>query len=40
MKVKTKIKLGGIWVGKIKHSKNKIDGIKWIEKPMKALGQS
>jgi hypothetical protein len=23
-------KTGGIWVGKLKHSKDKIEGIKWI----------
>ena len=33
-----KNKTGGIWVGKIKHSKDKIDEIKWLDKPMKALG--
>jgi hypothetical protein len=33
-----KNKTGGIWVGKIKHSKDKIEGIKWLEKPIKALG--
>jgi hypothetical protein len=29
-------KAEGIWVGK--HSKDKIDGIIWSEKPIKALG--
>jgi hypothetical protein len=33
-----KNKTGGIWVGKLKHSKDKIDGIKWSEKPIKTLG--
>ena len=33
-----KNKTGGIWVGKLKHSKDKIEGIKWSEKPIKALG--
>jgi hypothetical protein len=28
----------GIWVGKLKHSKDKIEGIKWSEKPIKTLG--
>jgi hypothetical protein len=27
-------KTGGIWVGKINHSKDKIEGIKWLEKPI------
>jgi hypothetical protein len=27
-----------IWVGKLKHSKDKIEGIKWYEKPIKTLG--
>jgi hypothetical protein len=27
-----KNKTGGIWVGKLKHSRNKIEGIKWSEK--------
>ena len=33
-----KNKTGGIWVGKLKHSKDKIQGIKWCEKPIKTLG--
>jgi hypothetical protein len=32
-----KNKTGGIWVGKLKHSKDKIEGIKWYEKPFKTL---
>jgi hypothetical protein len=32
-----KNKTGGIWVGKLKHSKDKIEGIKWYEKPIKTL---
>ena len=36
--LKNKNKTGEIWVGKLKHSKNKIEGIKWLEKPIKALG--
>ena len=31
-----KNKAEGIWVGK--HRMDKIDGIKWSEKPIKALG--
>ena len=33
-----KNKTGGIWVRKLKHSKDKIEGIKWSEKPIKTLG--
>jgi hypothetical protein len=33
-----KNKTGGIWVGKLKHSKDKIEGIQWYEKPIKTLG--
>ena len=33
-----KNKTRGIWVGKLKHSKDKIEGIKWYEKPIKTLG--
>jgi hypothetical protein len=33
-----KNKTGGILVGKLKHSKDKIEGIKWYEKPIKTLG--
>ena len=33
-----KNKTGGIWEGKLKHSKDKIQGIKWYEKPIKTLG--
>jgi hypothetical protein len=33
-----KNKTGGIWVGKLKHSKDKIEGIKWYEIPIKTLG--
>jgi hypothetical protein len=32
-----KNKTGGIWVGKPKHSKDKLEGIKWSGKPIKAL---
>ena len=33
-----KNKTGGIWVGKLKHSKDKLQGIKWSGKSIKALG--
>ena len=33
-----KNKTEGNWVGKVKHSKDQIKGIKWSEKPIKALG--
>jgi hypothetical protein len=33
-----KNKTGVIWVGILKHSKDKIEGTKWSEKPIKALG--
>jgi hypothetical protein len=33
-----KNKTGGIWVGKLNHRKDKIEGIKWSEKTIKALG--
>ena len=33
-----KNKTGGIWVGKLKHSKDKVEGIKWSEIPIKAMG--
>jgi hypothetical protein len=32
-----KNKTGGIWVGKLKHSKDEIEGIKWYEKPIKTF---
>ena len=28
----------GMWIGKLKHCKDKIEGIKWEDKPIKALG--
>ena len=31
-------KTEGIWIGKLKHSKDKINGINWTDKPVKALG--
>jgi hypothetical protein len=33
-----KNKTGEICVGKLKHSKDKIEGITWSEKPIKTLG--
>jgi hypothetical protein len=33
-----KNKTGVIWVGKLKYSKDKIEGIKWSEKHIKTLG--
>jgi hypothetical protein len=33
-----KNKTVGIWVGKLKHSKDEIEVIKWSEKPIKASG--
>ena len=31
-------KTEGIWVGKLKHCKDNIEGIKWTEEPVKVLG--
>lgn len=31
-------KTQGMWVGKLKNCKDKIEGIKWDNKPIKALG--
>lgn len=31
-------KTQGVWVGKLKNCKDKIEGIKWDNKPIKALG--
>ena len=33
-----KSKTEGIWVGKLKHSKDKFADINWTDKPVKALG--
>jgi hypothetical protein len=33
-----KNKAEGVWIGKHEHSKDKIEGFKWSEKPIKALG--
>ena len=33
-----KNKTEGIWIGKLKHSKDKIDNINFSDKPIKALG--
>jgi hypothetical protein len=31
-------KTEGLWVGKLKHSKDKVENIKWTNKPIKTLG--
>lgn len=31
-------KTEGLWIGKLKHCKDKIGGIKWTNEPVKALG--
>jgi hypothetical protein len=28
----------GLWIGKLKHSKDKVENIKWTNKPIKSLG--
>ena len=28
----------GLWIGKLKHCKDKVGGIKWTDKPVKTLG--
>jgi hypothetical protein len=28
----------GLWIGKLKHSKGKVENIKWTNKPIKSLG--
>ena len=27
-----------LWIGKLKHSKGKVENIKWTNKPIKSLG--
>jgi hypothetical protein len=27
-----------LWIGKLKHSKDKVENIKWTNKPIKSLG--
>ena len=31
-------KTEGLWIGKLKHSKDKVENIKWTNKPIKTLG--
>jgi hypothetical protein len=31
-------KTEGLWIGKLKHSKDKVENIKWTNKPIKSLG--
>ena len=31
-------KTEGLWIGKLKHCKDKVGGIKWTDKPTKTLG--
>ena len=31
-------KTQGLWIGKLKHCKDKVGGIKWTDKPTKTLG--
>ena len=31
-------KTDGLWIGKLKHSKDKVENIKWTNKPIKSLG--
>jgi hypothetical protein len=31
-------KTEGLWIGKLKHSKDKEENIKWTNKPIKTLG--
>jgi hypothetical protein len=33
-----KDKTEGLWIGKLKHCKDKVGGIKWTDKPVKTLG--
>jgi hypothetical protein len=30
-------KTEGLWIGKLKHSKDKVENIKWTNKPIKSL---
>jgi hypothetical protein len=36
--IMNKDKTEGVWIGKLKHSKDKVGGIKWTDKPVKTLG--
>ena len=31
-------KADGLWIGKLKHNKDKVENIKWTNKPIKSLG--
>jgi hypothetical protein len=31
-------KTEGLWIGKLRHSKDKVENIKWTNKPIKSLG--
>ena len=31
-------KTEGLWIGKLKHSKDKVENISWTNKPIKSLG--
>jgi hypothetical protein len=33
-----KDKTEGLWIGKLKHCKDKVGRIKWTDKPVKTLG--
>jgi hypothetical protein len=33
-----KVKTEGLWIGKLKHCKDNVGGIKWTDKPVKTLG--
>ena len=36
--IMNKDKTEGLWIGKLKHCKDKVGGIKWTDKPVKTLG--
>ena len=36
--IMNKDKTEGAWIGKLKHSKDKVGGIEWTDKPVKTLG--
>jgi hypothetical protein len=36
--IMNKDKTEGLWIGKLKHCKEKVGGIKWTDKPVKTLG--
>jgi hypothetical protein len=35
--IMNKDKTEGLWIGKLKHCKDKVGGIKWTDKPVKTL---